>query len=381
MTIIKQMIKRKIEIQLLESIRPGKVLVLSGARRVGKTILLKKISEQLKSDFLFVNGEDFAVQEALKRRTIQNYRNFLGNRKILIIDEAQKIEDIGSILKLMIDSIEDLKIIISGSSSFDISNLTGEPLTGRKINFTLFPISESEIIESETELQRKDNLIERLIYGNYPEIISINDRNEKKEYLTEIINSYLLKDILIYDKIKNSSKIFNLLRLIAFQVGNEVSYQELGSQLSMSKNTIERYLDLLSKVYVLHKVEGFSKNLRKEVTKQPKWYFIDNGIRNAIIANFASLEFRNDIGQLWENYIISERIKFQNYKRIRVNNFFWRTYDQQEIDWVEEKEGKLFAFELKWNAKSSKVPKAWQKSYSNSEFMLVNQENYLEFVL
>jgi predicted AAA+ superfamily ATPase len=375
------MIKRKIEIQLLESIKPGKVLVLSGARRVGKTILLKKISEQLKSDFLFVNGEDFAVQEALKRRTIQNYRNFLGNRKILIIDEAQKIEDIGSILKLMIDSIEDLKIIISGSSSFDILNLTGEPLTGRKINFTLFPISESEIIESETELQRKDNLIERLIYGNYPEIISINDRNEKKEYLTEIINSYLLKDILIYDKIKNSSKIFNLLRLIAFQVGNEVSYQELGSQLSMSKNTIERYLDLLSKVYVLHKVEGFSKNLRKEVTKQPKWYFIDNGIRNAIIANFASLEFRNDIGQLWENYIISERIKFQNYKRIRVNNFFWRTYDQQEIDWVEEKEGKLFAFELKWNAKSSKVPKAWQKNYSNSEFMLVNQENYLEFVL
>ena len=234
MTIIVHMIKRKIENQLLESIKPGKVLVLSGARRVGKTILLKKISEQLKSEILFINGEDFAVQESLRRRTIQNYKNFLGNNKILIIDEAQKIEEIGSILKLMIDSIEDLKIIISGSSAFDISNLAGEPLTGRKINFTLFPISESEIMESETDLQRKDNLIERLIYGNYPEIINIKDRNEKKDYLTEIINSYLLKDILIYDKIKNSSKIFNLLRLIAFQVGNEVSYQELGSQLSMS---------------------------------------------------------------------------------------------------------------------------------------------------
>ncbi len=190
----------------------------------------------------------------------------------------------------------------------------------------------------------------------------------------------MLKDILIYDKIKNSSKIFNLLRLIAFQVGNEVSYQELGSQLSMSKNTIERYLDLLSKVYVLHKIEGFSRNLRKEVTKQPKWYFIDNGIRNAIIANFSQLEFRNDIGQLWENYIISERIKLQNYNRIRVNNFFWRTYDQQEIDWVEEKEGKLYAFELKWNAKSAKVPKAWEKSYNNYEFNLVNSSNYLDFV-
>jgi len=374
------MIKRYIKNQLLKKLKPGKVLVLTGARRVGKTFLLQEISKELDQDHLLLNGEDFAVQDILERRSIQNYKNFLGSRKILIIDEAQKIPDIGQILKLMIDSIKDIKIIITGSSAFDITNFTGEPLTGRQTTFSLFPISELELKNSETETERLDNLSQRLIYGNYPEVLNIQNSDEKSEYLNEIVNSYLLKDILTFDKVKNSSKIFNLLRLISFQIGKEVSYDELGKQLSISKNTVERYLDLLSKVFVLYKVEGFSRNLRKEITKKSKWYFFDNGIRNVVIANFTNIKGRNDVGQLWENYIISERIKFQSYKKMIVNNFFWRTYDQQEIDFVEEREGKLFAYEIKWKDLRVKVPKAWEKSYKNSEFSVINNQNYLNFI-
>ncbi|GBD91339.1 hypothetical protein BMS3Abin04_02066 [bacterium BMS3Abin04] len=374
------MIKRYIKNQLLKKLKPGKVLVLTGARRVGKTFLLQEISKELDQDYLFLTGEDFAVQDILERRSIQNYKNFLGSRKILIIDEAQKIPDIGPILKLMIDSIKDLKIIITGSSAFDITNFTGEPLTGRQTTFSLFPISELELKNSETETERLDNLSQRLIYGNYPEVLNIQNSDEKSEYLNEIVNSYLLKDILTLDKVKNPSKIFNLLRLISFQIGKEVSYDELGKQLSISKNTVERYLDLLSKVFVLYKVEGFSRNLRKEITKKSKWYFFDNGIRNVVIANFTNIKGRNDVGQLWENYIISERIKFQSYKKMIVNNFFWRTYDQQEIDFVEEREGKLFAYEIKWQDLRVKLPKAWGKSYKNSEFSVINNQNYLNFV-
>ena len=374
------MIKRYIKNQLLKKLKPGKVLVLTGARRVGKTFLLQEISKELDQDYLFLTGEDFAVQDILERRSIQNYKNFLGSRKILIIDEAQKIPDIGPILKLMIDSIKDLKIIITGSSAFDITNFTGGPLTGRQTTFSLFPISELELKNSETETERLDNLSQRLIYGNYPEVLNIQNSDEKSEYLNEIVNSYLLKDILTLDKVKNSSKIFNLLRLISFQIGKEVSYDELGKQLSISKNTVERYLDLLSKVFVLYKVEGFSRNLRKEITKKSKWYFFDNGIRNVVIANFTNIKGRNDVGQLWENYIISERIKFQSYKKMIVNNFFWRTYDQQEIDFVEEREGKLFAYEIKWQDLRVKLPKAWGKSYKNSEFSVINNQNYLNFV-
>ena len=374
------MIKRYIKNQLLKKLKPGKVLVLTGARRVGKTFLLQEISKELDQDYLFLTGEDFAVQDILERRSIQNYKNFLGSRKILIIDEAQKIPDIGPILKLMIDSIKDLKIIITGSSAFDITNFTGGPLTGRQTTFSLFPISELELKNSETETERLDNLSQRLIYGNYPEVLNIQNSDEKSEYLNEIVNSYLLKDILTLDKVKNPSKIFNLLRLISFQIGKEVSYDELGKQLSISKNTVERYLDLLSKVFVLYKVEGFSRNLRKEITKKSKWYFFDNGIRNVVIANFTNIKGRNDVGQLWENYIISERIKFQSYKKMIVNNFFWRTYDQQEIDFVEEREGKLFAYEIKWQDLRVKLPKAWGKSYKNSEFSVINNQNYLNFV-
>ncbi len=274
----------------------------------------------------------------------------------MYIDEAQKIPDICQKLKLMIDEIDGLKIIVSGSSSFDINKDVGEPLTGRKYSFHLYALSEAEYNQTESNISKIDKTKERLVFGNYPELLHIPYREEKKDYLNEMVSSYLLKDILVYENIKNSQKIFNLLRLIAFQIGGEVSMQEIGKQLGISKNTVEKYLDLLSKVFILHKVEGYSRNLRKEITKYSRWYFLDNGIRNAVIANFNSIVSRNDIGQLWENYMIIERIKFQNNNRISSNNYFWLTYDQQEIDWVEERDGQLFGYEFKWNETKVKTP-------------------------
>ncbi len=375
--------KREIEESILKALVPNKVIVLLGARRIGKTILLGQVIKKLNEEHLLLNGEDFSVQEILQRRSTQNYKNLLGNKRLLVIDEAQKIPEIGKILKLIVDSIDGIKIIATGSSAFDLEKYTGEPLTGRKKTFFLFPLSETEFNQSENIIEKKDNLRQRLVYGNYPEISQINDITEKGLYLKEILHSYLLKDILAFENIQNTDKIFNLLRLVAFQVGSEVSNQELARQLSMSKNTVEKYLDLLSKVFVLHRVGGFSRNLRKEITKNSKWYFYDNGIRNILIANLNPIEARNDIGQLWENYLISERLKFQNYSKMIVNNYFWRTYDQQEIDWVEESGGKLIGYEMKWNEKQkkkTKIPRSWTESYKEAEFEIITPENYIEWI-
>lgn len=325
-------IKRELQGQILKKLQPNKVVVITGARRVGKTFLLKDIISGLKNEYLMLNGEDINTHLLLEKHSAENYRSILGGRRILIIDEAQKIPGIGSILKLIVDEIDRVKIIVTGSSAFDISNLTGEPLTGRKYSFILHPLSVREQTQAETELVRPDRMNERLVYGNYPELIHLEDNRSKQEYLNEILSSYLLRDILSFENIRKSAKIFNLLRLIAFQTGSQVSYHEIGKQLGMSKNTIEKYLDLLSKVFVLFKIEGFSKNLRKEITKSSKWYFYDNGIRNAVIANFNIIGLRNDSGQLWENFLASERLKHQQFKRMKVNNFFWRTWDRQEID-------------------------------------------------
>ncbi|KAA3618442.1 MAG: ATP-binding protein [Calditrichaeota bacterium] len=374
------LIDRAIKKKIINYLKPNKVVVILGARRVGKTILIKQLIEKFNEPFLLYNGEDRNVAEILKTISIQNYKNILDGKKLLIIDEAQKIKQIGEIIKLMIDEISGLKVILSGSSAFDLSNTIGEPLTGRKTTFHLFPLSEREISETEEIIQRRDNLRERLVFGNYPELLHSAGKSEKTEYLQEIINSYLLKDILIFDGIKNSDKLFNLLKLIAYQTGSLVSHQELGKQLGMSKTTVERYLDLLAKVFIIHKVGGFSKNLRKEVVKNSKWYFYDNGIRNALIANLNPVELRNDIGLLWENYMVSERIKQQSYNRYLVNNYFWRTYDKQEIDWVEEREGTEFAYEFKWKQQKTKIPVAWKKAYPKSIFSTITSENYLEWL-
>ncbi len=367
---------RDLSENIIKKLQPNKVVIVFGARRVGKTVLVKELLEKVNEPVLSLNGEDINVHDKLANRSVENYKQLLGSYKFLYIDEAQKIPEIGLKLKLMIDEIEDLKIIISGSSSFDIYKDAGEPLTGRKYSFNLFALSENEFNQVENKIEKIDKVRERLIFGNYPELLQLPNREDKIDYLNEMVSSYLLKDILVYENIKNSQKIFNLLRLIAFQIGGEVSLQELGKQLGISKNTVEKYLDLLSKVFILHKVEGFSRNLRKEITKNSRWYFLDNGIRNAVIANFNSIESRNDIGALWENYMISERLKYQEYNRLSSNNYFWRTYEQQEVDWVEERDGSLFGYEFKWKESKVKIPTQWKNAYPNSSFEVINKDNF-----
>lgn len=371
---------RDLSKNIIRKLQPNKVVIVFGARRVGKTVLVKEILSKINEPVLSLNGEDINVHDKLANRSIENYKQILGSFKLLYIDEAQKIPEIGLKLKLMIDGIDDLKIIISGSSSFDINKDAGEPLTGRKYSFNLFTLSENEFNQVENSVIKLDKVRERMVFGNYPELIHIQDRKDKIDYLNEMVSSYLLKDILIFENIKNSQKIFNLLRLIAFQIGGEVSLQELGKQLGISKNTVEKYLDLLSKVFILHKVEGFSRNLRKEITKNSRWYFLDNGIRNAVIANFNPIQSRNDIGALWENYMISERLKYQEYTGLSSNNYFWRTYDQQEIDWVEERDGSIFGYEFKWKESKVTVPKQWKNAYPDSSFTVITQNSFNEWL-
>lgn len=375
--------KREVLEEFHRKLLPNKVLILLGARRVGKTDLIKKYLEKIPSEtYLQLNGEDKNNANLLKERSVSNYKRLLANVNLLVIDEAQNIPDIGMILKLIVDSIDGIKIIATGSSVFDLSNNLGEPLVGRKNTMYLFPLSQMEFSEKENYKQTTENLEQRLLFGSYPELEQYDNWEEKEDYIGEIINSYLLKDILNFEGIKHSDKIYDLLRLIAFQVGQEVSLLELATQLQMSKNTVSNYLDLLSKVFVLFKIEGYSRNLRKEIVKSSRWYFYDNGIRNGIINNFNRIENRNDIGALWENYLASERIKRQHYKKIRTNNYFWRTYDQQELDWLEEKGDNLAGFEFKWNEnRKAKIPTAFAKAYPEATFEVINKQNYLDFIM
>lgn len=369
---------------VIKELQPNKVSVILGARRTGKTFLLNEIQQYLEKreedKILSLDGEDARAQQILKDKSIANYKNLLAGIDILIIDEAQKIPEIGITLKLIVDHIEGIKIIASGSSMFDLHNQLGEPLTGRKFTYYLYPLAQCELSKHENVLDTANNLDERLILGSYPELWQYDTWNKKEKYLRELVNSYLLKDILVLDNIRNSSKLLDLLRLIAFQIGKEVSYEEIGKQLGFSKQTVERYLDLLSKVFVIFRLGSFSRNLRKEIAKKHKWYFYDNGIRNTLIANFNPIALRQDIGELWENYLISERIKLQSYNNIFSNNYFWRTYDQQEIDWIEERQGKLLGYEIKWKPKKIKAPKAWITTYPEAEFEVINSDNYLKWI-
>jgi predicted AAA+ superfamily ATPase len=375
-------IKRAIEDDILNDLSTkSKVILIYGIRRVGKTQLIKHIIQQTSMEYLLLNGENIEHTDLLKTRSTANYKRLLGKKKLLIIDEAQAIPEIGIKLKLMIDTIPDLKILATGSSSFDLNNQVGEPLVGRKKEYKLFPLAQMELSYYEDYLTTRSNLEERLIFGGYPELIHLDERNEKIEYLKDQINSYLLKDIIAFEGVKKRDKIVSLLKIIAFRVGSEISLEGIGRELQISKNTVDKYLDLLSKLFVIHKVSGFSRNLDNEITKKSKWFFMDNGIRNAIISNFNNFELRDDIGKLWENYFISERIKYQSYHRMQVNNYFWRHKNQQEIDWVEETESGLSAFEIKWNPDAKvRIPKQWEKAYSTARFIVLNRDNFLDFI-
>lgn len=373
-------IKRILQTKIMSEIAPNKVVLIFGARRVGKTVMMHQIVENYAGRTMMLNGEDYDTLALLEHRSVANYRHLFEGIDLLAIDEAQNIPQIGNVLKLIVDEVPGISVLASGSSSFDLQNKTGEPLVGRSTQFLLTPFSQQEIAQTENALETRQNLESRLIYGSYPEVVMMDNFARKTDYLRDIVGAYLLKDILAIDGLKNSGKMRDLLRLIAFQMGSEVSYDELGKQLGLSRNTVEKYLDLLEKVFVIYKVGAYSRNLRKEITKAGKWYFYDNGIRNAVIGAFSPLAIRQDVGVLWENYIIGERRKANFNEKLHKEFYFWRTYDKQEIDLIEESADKLTALEFKWGNKAPGVPKVFQAAYPNAEYHVVNRENYLQFV-
>ncbi len=374
-------IKRQLQKAIEKRIGDNKVLLLFGTRRVGKTKLLQAIQQNYRKPCLVLNAEDLDVQATITNRTAANYKRLIGKHKLIMIDEAQAVPAIGTHLKFMIDSFPKITIIATGSSSFDLMNKSGEPLTGRSYQYTLYPVSYAEVEGYVGHLGAQQQLQERLIYGSYPELITLTGNDEKEDYLKSLVQTYLLKDILMYETVKNASKIFDLLKLLAYQVGNEVSLDELGRNLGMSKNTVVRYLDLLSKVFVIFRVGGYSSNLRKEVVKSSKWYFYDNGIRNAVINDFREVNSRNDMGVLWENYCFYERIKVREYAAKTPEYFFWRTYDNQEIDMIETESRQLRAFEFKWKkCKGVKPPKFFEENYPKAKFSCVSQDTLLDFL-
>lgn len=376
-------IERELKAQVVKRIKPQKVMLIYGPRRVGKTLLLREIYNEFEGKKLLLNGESSDTVRMLADRSISNYKHLFADVSLLAIDEAQHIPEIGMKLKLMVDEIPGLAIVATGSSSFDLQNQAGEPLVGRSTRFMLTPFSIKEINKQQPTFQTITNIDQHLVYGFYPELISIDSGAEQARYLTEIVDSYLLRDILAIDGVKNAQKMHDLLRLVAYQVGSEVSTDELGKQLGVSRNTAERYLDLLQKVFVLYRLGGYSKNLRKEVVKSSKWYFQDNGIRNAVLNDFRPFADRSseERGALWENFIIGERMKRKHNNMSGTNLYFWRTYDQQEIDLIEEDGDSITAYEIKSGKKTPKIPKAFANAYPEAAYNIVNRDMFWDYVV
>jgi len=374
-------IKRILDDTLRKALKPNKVLVLLGPRRVGKTELLKKFASESNEQVLFLNGDDIQTHNFLEQRSSENYKRLLGDIRFLIIDEAQEIEDIGHKLKLMVDTIDGLKVLISGSSAFEINNQVGEPLVGRMTVLKLYPLAQLEFQQYENLIETRGRLEDRLIYGGYPELIHLGSNQEKEKYLKDIVYAYLLKDILAFEGIKKRDKILALLQIMAYRIGSEISLEGIGNELQISKNTVEKYLDLFSKVFIIYPVSGFSRNADNEITKKKKWYFLDNGIRNSLINHFNPLNMREDAGKLWENYLNIERIKKLDYQDYFVSDYFWRTTTRQEIDRIEERNAKIEAFEYKWGNKGLTTPTQIVKNYPEAKFTVINQDNYLDYIL
>lgn len=372
------MIERILLNEIKKNFFKKKAIILLGPRQVGKTTLLKEISNQFEK-VLWINADNIEDRELFNKPSAARLKAIIGSNEIVIIDEAQRIHDIGIKLKLITDEIGNIQLIATGSSSFELSNNINEPLTGRKFEYQLYPLSFSEMVNNTNLLTELKMLNHRLVYGSYPDVI--NNEGNEKEILQQLINSYLYKDILEWNRIKKSDKIIKLLQAISFQVGNQVSYNELGQTIGLNSETVESYINLLEQSFVIFKISSFSRNLRNELKKSHKIYFYDNGVRNSLIANYNPISLRNDIGALWENYMISERIKYTSYNKIYANKYFWRTHSGQEIDYIEEREGKLFAYEFKWNKnKKTKVPIAFEKAYSDSSFELITSDNYENFI-
>ncbi len=367
---------------LRAKLKYNKVTLICGPRRCGKTTLLRKFLEELPKEekFLYLDAEDIYVRDFLSTESIARLKELVGSNRILAIDEVQKIPNAALILKHIVDNIDGVHIVATGSLSFDLHRRTGEPLAGRNTTLFLLPPSETELSRTEKHDGTTSNLETRLIFGSYPEVILEKGKEEKISYLRELTGSYLCKDILEMDGLRHSEKLVRILQLLAFHVGSEVSHSEIAAQAGLNRRTLERYLDLLEKVFVIFKLPAFSRNLKKEISKAPRYFFYDVGVRNALIGNFNPIDSRDDVGALWENYIISERLKHREYSGIHSNNFFWRTYDGEEIDLVEEREGQLFPYQIKWGKASGSLPRDWVRTYGQSPFTSISQVNYLDFI-
>lgn len=373
------MIKRHYNIESI--IKQGKVLVIYGPRQVGKTTLLESFLKETKLKYLFISGDNLRVQDVLSSRDFKKIAEYIAGYNLIAIDEAQMVPDIGKALKIIVDTRKDIFVIATGSSSFELAQEIGEPLTGRKETIVLYPIAQKELSALYNRHELREKLEEFLIFGSYPAVVTAATKQEKIKVLLELADSYLLKDILALERIRAPKTLLNLLKLLAFQVGNLVSMNELSTQLSIDIKTVARYLDLLEKGFVIKFVNGFSRNPRKEITKKMKYYFLDNGIRNAVIMQFNEIENRNDLGALWENFIFCERLKKLAYENMYGYTYFWRTFTGKEIDLVEERDGKLYGYEIKWTDSRERPPKEWEETYSNAQYKIINRDNYLDFIL
>jgi predicted AAA+ superfamily ATPase len=374
---IQRLLSDQIKNKILQS---SKVVIMYGARQVGKTTLINHIADELPLKALRIDTEDARYTEVLTGKNVERLKSLLAGYQLVVIDEAQQIPEIGLTLKLIHDHIPDTRVVATGSSSFDLSNKLMEPLTGRHWAYTLYPISYGELARENNAFELDQRLEDALVYGMYPEAIAISSLEEKKEYLNRLCSSYLFKDVLQVAQVRNSLKIRQLLKLLAYQIGSQVSLSELATRLDMGKDTVSRYIDLLEKSFVIFRLGGLSRNLRNEVTKMDKIYFYDLGIRNSLIDMLKPLHDRNDAGPLWENFLISERIKHNAYSGDFASVYFWRLSTGAEIDYVEEKEGGYFGYEFKWGDKQAKPPASWQAGYPASGFKTVNRNNYLSFI-
>lgn len=372
------MIHRIIKEQIINDLQTThKAVVIYGPRQVGKTTLAKEVVNEIGLKTLTVNGDSSPYRDALASQDFRKIEEVILGYELIFIDEAQKIDNIGLCLKIIVDNHPEIKVLATGSSSFDLANKISEPMTGRVWSYTLYPISAEELVATQSNFEYQNALESHLIYGSYPEIYSYPNKESKTKYLSNLTNSYLYKDILEFTNIKHSDKISKLLNLIALQLGNEVSLSELGAQLGISKETVATYIDLLEKSFVVFTLRGFSRNLRKEVTKMNKIYFFDLGVRNSLINNFNALNQRNDSGALFENYLIIERLKRNAYNQLYANSYFWRLNTGAEVDYIEERNGTLSGFEFKLSKKTSRSKDSWLKSYAEAEWKLINRDNFL----
>lgn len=374
------MIKRTLETALAKRLNDKKAIILLGPRQAGKTSLLQSLRAQLPAPVAWWNGDETDIRSQLENPTSSKLKSLIGKNKTVVLDEAQRVENIGLCLKLITDNLKNVKVVATGSSAFELANKVNEPLTGRKWEFQLYPLSFGEMVNDTSPMEEKRLLHHRLVFGYYPEVVTTP--GEEQSLLKELANSYLYKDILTWERIQKPDKLEKLVQALAFQITQLISYHELGQLCGLNAETVEKYISLLEKAFIVFRLPAFSRNPRNELKKSYKIFFYDNGLRNAVINQFSPATLRSDIGQLWENWFVTERIKCLNNQEKSASKYFWRTLAQQEVDYIEEADGKLTAFECKWNTKiKGKVTRAFTTAYPKAEAHVVNPENVEQFLI